>query len=431
MPSTTPRLVNRSKRIAYVMSRFPKISETFILYEILELERQGFSVEVFPLVREREQVEHGEARGVVERARYSRPLARNVWAANLFWLLRRPVAYLRAWQKALAGNRGSAPFLLRAVAVVLQAAWFAREMYSLGVEHVHAHYATHPALAAWVVRELAGIPYSFTAHAHDIYVERPMLDEKIKRAGFVVTISDYNRRLLRELYGAAANSKISVIHCGVDPTIFQPGALPEPGRALQIVCVASLQEYKGHPYLLEALAQLAAAGVPFRCRLIGEGEGRPALEAQIAQLALGTHVELLGAQPRQRVSELVSRADVVVQPSITVASGKKEGIPVALMEALASERAVVATAISGVPELVEHEHTGLLVPERDSTAIAGALLRLHNDPELRRSLGSAGREKVLREYDLQRNAAALGDLLAKPWSGTDPQLIVSVNGTAP
>ena len=411
------------------MSRFPKISETFILYEILELERQGFSVEVFPLVREHEQVEHGEAGAIVERANYSKPFARKVWAANLFWLLRRPAAYLRVWRQALIGNLGSPKFLVRAVAVVLQAAWFAREMRRLGVEHVHAHYATHPALAAWVVRDLAGLPYSFTAHAHDIYVERPMLEQKIKRAGFVVTISEYNRRLLRALYGAEAGSKIVVIHCGVDLSIFEPGALPEPGRPLQIVCVGSLQEYKGHPYLLEALSQLVDAGVSIDCRLIGEGEERPALEAQIAQRGLGGHVELLGAQPRQSVSRLVREADVVVQPSITVASGKKEGIPVALMEALASERAVVATALSGIPELVEHERTGLLVPERDAAALAGALLRLYNDPRLRRSLGVAGREKVLNEFDLRRNTLKLGGLLARPWLAADPQLIATMNGT--
>ena len=147
-----------TKTIAYVMSRFPKISETFILYEILEIERLGMQVEVFPLVREHEQVAHPEAQAIVDRAHYSRVVSRAVLAAQFYWLLRRPRKYLSAWWHALRGNLRSPKFLIRGVAIVAQSALFARQMQALGVQHVHAHYATHPALAAYVAAERPGLP---------------------------------------------------------------------------------------------------------------------------------------------------------------------------------------------------------------------------------------------------------------------------------
>jgi len=407
----------KSHTVAYLMSRFPKVSETFILYEILELERLGMHVEIFPLVHEHESVAHPEAQALVERAHYSRLASPAVLTAQFYWLFRRPAAYVRAWWGSIRGNLGSRKFLLRAAVIVPQAALFARQMEALGVKHLHAHYATHPALAAYVINQLSGLPYSITAHAHDIYVERPMLGEKIRAASFVAAISDYNKRLLGELYGDEALEKTIVIHCGIDPAVFQPRPAKERTGPFTIVCVASLQDYKGHPYLVDACAELKALGLDFRCVCIGEGEDRPQIEAQIARHGLQDHVQLLGQQPRNRVSEMLAQADVMVLPSVVTPSGKKEGIPVALMEALATELPVVATAISGIPELIEDGTTGLLAPERDSHALAMALRRLYHEPELGRQLGAAGREKVLREFNLHTNTVALSNLLAQDWSG--------------
>jgi glycosyltransferase involved in cell wall biosynthesis len=412
----------RPKTIAYVMSRFPKLSETFILYEILEIERLGMRVEVFPLVHEHEQIAHPEAQAIVDRAHYSRIFSLAVLAAQFYWLLRSPRKYLSAWWQALRGNLRSPKFLIRAVAIMAQSAFFARQMQALGVEHLHAHYATHPALAAYVVWKLTGVSYSITVHAHDIYVERPMLDVKIGAASFVVAVSEYNKRLIRDLYGSAASRKTAVIHCGVDPAIFQPRVARAHSGPFTIVCVASLQDYKGHPYLVDACAALKERGLDFRCLCIGEGEDRPQIEAQIARLGLGDEVQLLGQQPRNRVTAILAQADVMVLPSVVTASGKKEGIPVALMEALATELPVVATAISGIPELVEDGVTGLLAPARDAPALATALQRLYHDPALGQRLGAAGRVKVLREFNLHTNSAALYTLLAQDWPADNPDL---------
>jgi glycosyltransferase involved in cell wall biosynthesis len=411
----TPRDAQPTKTVAYLMSRFPTLTETFILYEILELERLGLRVEVFPLLRQREQVVHPEARAIVERAHYARVLSRAALVAQFYWLGTRPRAYLGAWWQALRGNVRSWSFFLRALLIVPLAALFARQIESLGVTHVHAHWATHPTLAAFVIQRLTGLPYSFTAHSHEIYVDRTMLEEKIRRASFVVTISEYNQRLLREFYGDRAADKTAVIHCGVDVAVFQPPPYRERSGPFTIVCVASLQRHKGHPYLIEACARLKAQGIPFRCLLVGEGQDRPQIEALIARLGLAGEVRLLGQQPRHRVSELLAAADVVTLQSIMTPSGMSEGIPVALMEAMAVGRPVIASALRGIPELVEHERTGLLIPDQDAQALADALLRIYREPEFARQLGSAARAKVVREFNLRDNAAALYRLLVQEW----------------
>jgi colanic acid/amylovoran biosynthesis glycosyltransferase len=412
----------RPLRLAYLMSRFPKATETFILYEILELERLGHHVEIFPLVLEREAILQPGAAALVERAHDLRPWSRPVLAAQVHWLRRRPGAYVGSWLGAIRGTYRSPRFLVRALVAVPIGAAIARRVVDLDLDHIHAHWATHPTLAAWVAARLSGRPYSFTAHAHDIQVERAMLDEKIRSARFVVTISEANRRLLAGWYGALAESKTIVIHCGADPAVFAPppveddaGGIAPPSAHMpdappsSLVCVASLQPQKGQRFLIEACGLLRERGRIVRCTLVGEGEERPALEEQVRALGLGDVVTLLGAQPRDRVVAIVEAADVVVQPSVVLRSGKTEGIPVALMEALAAERAVVASGVSGIPELVVDGVTGLLVPPGDAAALANAIERLLDDPGLRTQLGRSGRRKVLEEFDLHRNTALLAD----------------------
>ena len=412
----------RPLRLAYLMSRFPKATETFILYEILELERLGHRVEIFPLVREREAVVQPGAAALVERAHDLRPWSRTVLLAQLHWLRRRPRTYLGSWIQAISSTARSPRFLLRALVAVPVGAAIGRQVVDLDLDHIHAHWATHPTLAAWVASRLSDRPYSFTAHAHDIYVERAMLDVKIRDAAFVVTISEANRRLIEGWYGAAAAARVAVIHCGTDPTVFHAtdvaeaeassapaSAATDPPATLEIVVVASLQPQKGQRVLVDACAILRDRGRSVRATLIGEGTERPALEQRVRELALDGVVTLAGALPRDRVANLVGAADVVVQPSVVLASGKTEGIPVALMEALAAERAVVASRVSGIPELVRDGETGLLVPPGDPTALADAIERLAGDPGLRAALGAAGRALVLAEFDLRINTAALAD----------------------
>jgi colanic acid/amylovoran biosynthesis glycosyltransferase len=399
------------RRIAYVMSRFPKISETFILDEILELERLDFRVEVFALTRERPAVIHPHAEALLPRVRFGIPATGATVAAQLQWLRRRPRQYLSAWSRALRANIRSPRFLCRAFVTVPVAAAFARDMDRLGVEHVHAHYATHPALVAWVVQRLTDLPYSFTVHAHDVYVDRTMLGEKLERASFVAAVSEFNRSLLEHIEPARARGKIFVVRTGVEPGVFHARRRPTESRRLRIVCVASLEPYKGHSYLVEACALAHAAGLELECLLVGEGDERGAIERLVAARDLGASVRLVGARPRHQVSELVATADIFVLPSVVMRNGKMEGLPVVIMEAMAAGTPVVATGISGIPELVEDDVTGLLVPERDAPALARAMIRLAGDPDLRRQLAAAARERVLEDYDRRATTRRLAALI--------------------
>jgi glycosyltransferase involved in cell wall biosynthesis len=394
-----------------VVSRFPAITETFVLDELRELRARGVDVEVLPLFGARGGEVHAGYRELRARTHHHRTLSWELAAAQLHWLRRRPRALLAAWAGALRATAPSPKLLVRAPAVLLKAALVARRVEAMGVAHLHAHWATHPALAAWTVRTLTGLPYSFTAHAHDLYVDRAMLAEKVRDAAFVVTISDFNRRLLEEVCGPEARGKVHVIRCGVDLRAFAPA----PRRAPAVptfACVASLKAYKGHAVLLDAVALLRGRGVAVRVVLVGDGPLRGDLEARVARLGIGDAVTLRGALPHQEIPAILAGATAVVLPSVTQSDGQMEGIPVALMEAMAAGVPVVSTRLSGIPELVRDGEGGLLVPERDPEALAAAMERLAADPELGARLAAGARRIVERDFDRARNVARLDALLS-------------------
>jgi glycosyltransferase involved in cell wall biosynthesis len=279
-----------------------------------------------------------------------------------------------------------------------------------GVDHVHCHFANHPAVAGFLVHRLTGIPYSFTAHGSDLHVDRHMLCRKVAEAAFVVTISEYNRRLILHECGERFGDKVTVIHSGVDTSLFDGSDRPSSSDTFTILSVGTLHEVKGQTVLVDACRRLADSGVNAVCRLVGSGPDRDRLERQIASSGLTGRVILEGSRTRDEVAALLREADVLAAPSVPTKAGKREGIPVVLMEAQASALPVVASDLSGIPELVEDGVTGLLVPPGDPGALARALERLAGDPELRRRLGAAGRQKVVREFELRRTAAALVDL---------------------
>ena len=394
-------------RIGYIVSRFPKISETFILDEILDLKRRGLEIEIFSLLKEQESKVHHDAAALMPNVHYAAWRSKDFWAAQFHWLSQKPSLYFRSWWKAVRGNLCSLTFLLRALFIVPAAAYFALLLKERKIDRVHAHWATHPALAAYIIHQLTGIRYSVTAHAHDIYVNKSMLKEKLSSSDFIVTISQYNATLLTE-YASELAGKIHVIHCGIDPEVFTPAAIsPDRGNPFTILCIASLNDYKGHRFLIDACANLKQHGITFRCLLAGEGPERRSIEAQISRLGLQGYVELLGWQKREEIYRLMRQANVMVLPSIVTENGKQEGIPVALMEAMAMEVPVVATTISGLAELVDHGTNGLLVPEKNSGALAAALYLIFKERDASVEMAKAGRAKVLTDFNLHLNAGRL------------------------
>ncbi len=434
-----PSILGRPPRVAYIVSRFPKLTETFVLYEILALERLGLRVELFPLLRARKAAVHAEgaplwkkiaerfavsqgtvrahpeAAPLVERAHFEPFFSWRILRAQLRCLWQQPRAYLGTLAVILRATWGSPNFLLGALAIFPKSVLVAEQVRALGVEHVHAHFANHPSTAAFIVHRLAGLPFSFTAHGADLQVDQHMLREKVAAAEFVVTISGYNREFILARCGAANRDKVIVLHCGVEVETFCPGqvAATDGARPFTIVCIGTMYPVKGHRYLIAACQQLQARHVDFRLLLVGDGHDRPALEDQVAAAGLTARVAFLGEKTRPEVVAMLRRADTLVVPSVPTAEGRREGIPVVLMEAMACGLPVVASGISGIPELVEDGHSGLLVPPATPAALAEALERLYHDSALRQRLGQAGREKVGREFNLAANAGQLARLFSR------------------
>lgn len=404
-------------KIAYVMSRFPHLPETFILREMNELERQGWSIALYPLVRQEQAVIHEEARPWLDRIRYDGFLSGRVLSGNGQAVMRQPGPYLHLWGKMVSENKSNLNLLLRALVLFPKAVVAAATMQAEGITHIHTHYATHPALFAWIIHHLTGITYSVTVHAHDIFVRKAMLATKLRSASFVASISEYNREHLVQEIGSWIRDKTHIVHCGITPTQYHPRTAPAcPGEPLDILNVGSLQPYKGQRYLIEACALLREQRIPFRCRIVGSGEERQAILALIERLNLADQVTLLGPLPQEKVAALLPTANCYVQSSIVTPTGKMEGIPVALMEALACRLPVVATNLSGVPELVRHGVTGYLVPPADAVALARALQNVYALPEESFTFAKAGHEWVVEQFNLQKNVGRLADLLT-PYTG--------------
>jgi glycosyltransferase involved in cell wall biosynthesis len=396
-------------KVAYLLAQFPKLTETFLLAEMLAVEALGCPIAIYALRRGPRGPMHPEAAALLPRVHFHGWFSWPLLRAQAHYLRRRPRAYFGVLATLIRANWGSLRYVAGALVFFPQAVYFARHMQRAGVSRVHAHFASHPAAAAYVIKHLAGIPFSFTAHGSDLHRDRHMLREKVAAADLAVAISEYNRQCILEECGAACREKVAVIHCGVDVDRF-PHSLRQkrpPGDVWRIVCIGTLHEVKGQRHLLEACRLLVQRGHRLTCHLLGEGPDRRRLVRQACRAGLELRVRFHGALPRPQLLELLDRADVLVAPSVASRDGRREGIPVAIMEAMACGVPVVASRLSGIPELVAHEVTGLLVPPGDAKALADALERIFASPAERCQMAAAARQKILEQFDARANAASL------------------------
>ena len=392
-------------RLAYIVSRFPHASETFIARELVGLEAAGGErLELLSLFPPVDPLVHPSAAPFVDRL--IRPSVGDAVSALAWWMVRRPLRLASSVGLVIRGHLRSPRVLLRALATVPLAAAHARAVESRGVDHVHAHYATYPTLSAWICHRLTGTPYSFTAQAHDIYMDQSMLSRKLADAAFVVAISDFNRNLLSR-YGDTAH--VHVIRSGIDTSAlrFRPRAVPAEGP-VRALCIASFQEYKGHRVLFEALAGSRELE-RVQLDLVGGGPLRGELERRARELGITDRVRFHGTMTEDAVRDMLDQADLLVLPSVVAKSGQMEGVPIALMEAFAAGVPVVTTRLSGIPELVTDGETGLLAEPQDAAALRDALERVVSgrfEPDL-----AAGRELVEREFEVADTAGRIWALI--------------------
>ena len=394
-------------RVAYLVNQYPRTSHSFIRREIHALEAQGVEVLRFSLRPPSEELATEADRLELERTRIvlDEGVA-GLSRAVLETAVGNPLAFARAvalaFRLGLRSDRG----LLRHAAYLAEACALARWLRQAGADHVHAHFGTNPAAVALLCREVGGPAFSFTVHGPEEFDKPEFLGlrEKVRGAAFAVTISSFGRSQLCRWTRYEDWPKLKVVRCGVGEDLLRatPTAVPVAPR---LVCVARLNEQKGHLLLVEAAARLAADGLKFELVLAGDGPLRGEIEGAIARHGLDGEVKLAGWMSGAQVREAVVASRALVLPSFA------EGLPVVVMEALALGRPVVTTAIAGIPELVESGVTGWLVPAGSVDALAAAMrAALEAAPARLAEMGRAGAALVARQHDAAKEARKLAEL---------------------
>jgi colanic acid/amylovoran biosynthesis glycosyltransferase len=406
-------------RLGYLVGRYPAISHTFIMREVKALRRLGVDVETMSIWRTAPEKLLAAA-DREEAASTFAALPAGPWRvlrSQLAACSARPARYFATLMKALRLSPGGVRSRLRHLAYFVEAILCWQHCRVLGIRHVHAQFSGNAATAALLIAHLergSSRPFGWSMAVHgpvEFYdVSTNRLAEKARDADFLVCISDFARSQLMALVPETQWSKIHVVHCGVDPSVFAAGPAPEePTRrnhGLEILAVGRLVGLKGHGVLLEALARLRTREVPARLTIVGDGPRREALESRTAQLGLSNCVRFTGAVGQDQIRDYYRDADVFCLPSFG------EGVPVVLMEAMAMGVPVVTSRIAGIPELVEDGVGGLLTAPGRPDQVADAIEALWSDPDLRRRMGVAGREKVVAEFDVAGAAEQLATIYA-------------------
>ncbi|MEQ1727757.1 MAG: glycosyltransferase [Vicinamibacterales bacterium] len=405
--------------VAYILGTFPQASQTFIAREVRGLKLAGVPMLVFALGRREPDVLEDADRVWYPDVRFA-PLflAPAVLAANVRMALHSPGRYARTFCELLALPHRPRILVLRAVALFMTAAWIAHTLERAGgCRQVHAHFALAQTEVAMAVSGLLDVPFSFTAHARDIYATPSALEEKIRAARVVVTCTDYNVTHLRRLCPELPAAHVQLVHHGVD--VDEASRIAE-GRRVHtdarpvILAAGRLIDKKGFDTLIEACARLHERGRLFECRIFGTGPLMAALRRRADAAGLASIVELPGWAPAGRLLDAMGTAAVFAMPSRVATGGDRDGIPNVVLEAMATGLPVVATNVSGIPEAVSDGRTGLLVEPDDVTALADALERVLTDAALSSRFGAAARARIAEEFTLQVASSRLQSLFGLP-----------------
>jgi len=387
-----------------LVKRFPRLSETFILNEFLELRRLGLPVELFAIMDPQERRSQPEALALVPEVTYLQPGRLSSELAAALRIVRRyPWGTMRAAGWTLTRHTTAAARNFVHALVLLD------RLASGPPAHLHAHFLHSPAAVAFIAAKINDQPYSLTGHAKDIYTTLPQnLRMRCNRARFVTTCTEANRTHLITEVGLAPE-QVHVCRHGVDLAKFAtPVRQPRPGR---IVSVGRLVPKKGFDVLIRACGELERRGVAFELVMLGGGELHDELLALAHEQGIGDRVCFLGSRPQRDVIEQLAEAEIFALSPVVLPDGDRDGVPNVLLEAMAAGVPVVATAVSGIPEIVTDDVTGRLVPPRRPDLLADVLAQLLADPALQKRLGEDGRLLVHRSASWTTSVAPLLALL--------------------
>jgi colanic acid/amylovoran biosynthesis glycosyltransferase len=378
-------------KIAYVLYAFPQLSESFILNEIVELLKRGHVVQIFSMHEPMEGVMHDDVKEyqLLERNHYFR--RNQIFAVNFFKVLKYSL-------KALVHDLYNLKISKYRLKQDLKLAYFSTIMDENGVELIHAHFANMGSIARRLGKMLK-LPYTLTAHAFDIYMypDTDELRKVMNDAELVVMISDYNKNYLRDEIGV--NNKIEVIRCGIDLDKFNSKKL-KADDSIRLLTVARFVEKKGIAYLIKAIPMMIKEVSNCELILIGSGLLYDTLQQLVRDQDIGRYVQFKGDVSDSELMQFYEDADLFILPCIITENGDRDGIPVALMEAMAMKLPVISTTVSGIPELVDEGASGILVPPKDEKAIADAIIALCKDGALRVKMGKEGREIIERKFNI-------------------------------
>jgi len=398
--------------IAYITAQIPwGRGETFIIDEMLAVKAAGANLVIIPRNPTKE-VFHREARTLLENAVRLPLMNSRIIGVFLFSLLTKPrlykilgaiLHYSRTWH-----------ILIKNLAVVPKGVYITLLVKKKRVEHIHAHWGSTTATMALVTSELTSIPWSFTLHRWDIK-EDNMLKFKVQKAAFARCIAEDGRSEVLRIIGEAYQDQVKMLHLGVQV----PDALPMQAHQLQLVfviaCPANFVPVKGHRFLVEACALLMRQETKnFQCLLIGDGPLEESIRQQVAELGVGSFVKFLGRLPHDELLRMYKNGKInaIVLPSIVTSKGDKEGIPVALMEAMAYGIPVISTIIGGIPELVQDD-AGLLVPPASVEALANAISQTIHDEKLWHEITKKAHERIRSEFNLHSNVQQLLNFIVR------------------
>jgi colanic acid/amylovoran biosynthesis glycosyltransferase len=397
-------------RLAYLLSIYPAVSHTFFLNEITELRKLGFDIDVASINKPVLPPGKGSdlELAAIENTFYIKSgKAAAILLRLLAILVTQPVTVSRGLRAALQLERWNLPATCYSLFYLAEALLIGDWMRRRGHNHLHIHFGGPVATVGMLTSITWQFPYSIMFHGPEVFydVEKFYLRQKVERARFVLCISDYCRSQVMKVSDPAHWGKIRVVRLGVDLKAFAPNPVLDHDGPTEIICVGRMVPAKGHLILVHAISHLVQSGLNVCLRLIGDGPERSSIESLIAEEKLESHVVLEGALNHEATRQKLAKADVFVLASFA------EGLPVALMEAMAMELPCVTTFVAGIPELIRDGIEGILVPPSSTQALAAALERLVRDPELRHRFGKAGRSRVLERYDLEQNVSRLADTM--------------------
>lgn len=380
--------------------------------EVYWLRKQGVDVNIYSLLNPIHSVVHEQAQELLSITHYSSFFSWNVFKSHCHFLARSPLRYAKSIWNLMCQTFREPGVCLRSLLLFPKSVAFARLIEQSQADHIHAHFVWIDGIAAGVVNDLTDITFTMHPHAFGLFSRnQKSVKRQLEHATEIVTISNYHRDYILELCPDIDPAHVHVVYCALESNRLRPVQREQDDdQPINILAVGRLIEKKGFQYLVAACKQLLDGKINFRCNIVGGGTLKQPLQDEIVRLGLQDHVQLVGSLSQKQVFEFYRQADIFALPCVVAADGDRDGIPVVLMEAMAYEIPVVTTAVTGIPDLVQHEQTGLLVSQRDVDSLTAAIERLVSNGELCRQLGQQGRQAILDKFDIQKNTKTLASI---------------------